>query len=397
MTRMVIFDDARGELGPMTDLRASFEIRSGMLTTAGRLLAAGPEALAGYWVPDRLAAVVAQRAGAPVNQVPDDDVVLCVNGRWSGLDLDVEVGPGQAVVEEATGDVAAAMLARADAERFLGRGELPDAVEARSVDRALLYRYPWDVLGALRQTITHDLAAVRMLDAKVPQEAAVVGDHPVEVHVSAELAPNVVLDAARGPIRVNEGAVIRPGAVICGPCSIGRRATVVDGALIKAQTVVGPVCKVGGEVGGTVFQGYSNKGHDGHLGDSWVGKWVNFGAGTTNSNLLNTYGEVSVRLSPEGPVHKTGLTFLGAIVGDHVKTAILTRIMTGAVIGTGAMIATTAAPPGAVRRFAWLTDRGEQTFRFEKFLQTARAMMARRDRAPSPAYIEALRALHESR
>ena len=215
------------------------------------------------------------------------------------------------------------------------------------------------------------------------------------MHVSARLGPNVVLDAEHGPIRIGERAVIRPGSIICGPCAVGRDATIVDRALIRPATVIGPVCKVGGEVGGTIFQGYSNKSHDGHLGDSWVGKWVNFGAGTNNSNLLNTYGEIACRLTPEASIRKTGRIFLGAIVGDHVKTSIMTRIMTGAVIGTGAMIATTAAPPPAVRRFAWLTDRGEQTFRFEKFLATARAMMKRRDREPSEAYVDALRALYE--
>jgi len=227
------------------------------------------------------------------------------------------------------------------------------------------------------------------------EEATIIGPHPVAVHDSATLYPNVVLDAEHGPIAIHERAVVRPGAVICGPSSIGRDSTIIDHALIKPNTVIGPVCKIGGEVGGTIFQGYSNKCHDGHLGDSWVGKWVNFGAGTTNSNLLNTYGEVAMRLDPQGPIHKTGMTFIGTIVGDHVKLSINTRLMTGTLIGTGAMIATTAAPPMVVRRFAWLTDRGEQMFRFQKFLDTARSMMARRDREPSEAYIEAMSDLHK--
>ena len=135
--------------------------------------------------------------------------------------------------------------------------------------------------------------------------------------------------------------------------------------------------------------------HEGHLGDSWVGRWVNFGAGTTNSNLLNTYGEVTMRLEPEGQRFRTGRQFLGAIIGDHVKFAILTRIMTGSVIGTGAMIATTAPPPTLVRRFAWMTDEGERTFRLDKFLETARAVMERRKVQLSETYQSAVRELHE--
>ncbi|MHC4414712.1 MAG: putative sugar nucleotidyl transferase [Planctomycetota bacterium] len=395
---MIIFDDGLGRLGPMTDLRASFEVRTGMLTTAGRLAAQRSESLAGYWVPRRLEAVVAERANVPVNRLPVGDVLCCVNGRWGLPDPGLKLDAGQAARERDSGQVVAAMLQRADAEQFLTTGELPDRVQAHTLGLGLLYEYPWDVLAGLARTIAIDIESVRLVEAKVPGERAVViGQHPVELHDSATLHPNVVLDAERGPIVVHERAIARPGAVLCGPCSIGRDATIADHALIKPHTVIGPGCRVGGEVGGTIFQGHSNKVHDGHLGDSWVGEWINFGAGTTNSNLLNTYGEVNMRLEVDGPRHRTGQVFLGAVVGDHVKFAINTRIMTGAVVGTGAMIATTAPPPTTVRRFAWLTDRGEQVFRFEKFLETAGAVMARRQKAPSEAYVAALRELHGRR
>lgn len=393
---MIIFDDNLGQLAPMTDLRASFEVRTGMLTTAGRIAAHKPKSLAGYWVAENMKDMVAERANAPVNHLPNEEIVYCINGRWAMPDPKLKLEVGQAVIEKASGHVVAAMLRRADAQYFLETNQLHERVSIEELDERLLYKYPWDVLTILNEAITYDISLVRMLDAVVPSEKAIIiGQHPVEVHVESKIYPNVVLDAEQGPIAINERAVIRPNAVICGPCSIGRGSTIADGALIKSNTVIGPMCKVGGEVGGTIFQGYSNKGHHGFLGDSWVGKWVNFGAGTTNSNLLNTYGEVVMRLSPKGRMHKTGMTFLGAFVGDHVKFAINTRLMTGTVIGTGSMIATTAAPPGAVNRFAWLTDRGEQTFRFEKFLETAKAMMKRRDREPSEAYIKVMRDLHD--
>ncbi len=395
MVPLIIFDDGMGDLGPMVDLRASFEVRSGMFTTAGRIAARRSETLAGYWVPQRLAGVVAERAEAPVNELPASDAIFCVNGRWALPDDKLRLEPGTAAVEERTDHVIAAHLSRDDAERFLKTNELPRQVKTRSLEAGALYRYPWDVLRHRFTTIPLDISLTKVVDAKPAEEARIVGEHPVAVHRSAVIYPHVVLDAGAGPIIIHERAVIRPGAVLCGPCSVGRDATIVDHALIKANTVVGPVCKVGGEVGGTIFQGYSNKAHDGHLGDSWVGKWVNFGAGTTNSNLQNTYGEVNMQLEPDGRRHATGLVFVGAIVGDHVKFAISTRVMTGTVVGTGAMIATTAPPPRAVRRFAWLTDRGEGVFRFEKFLETARTMMARRKKQPSEAYVGALRSLFE--
>ncbi len=393
---MIIFDDGRGQLGPMTDLRASFEVRTGMLTTAGRIVAPRPEALAGYWVPGRLAELVGQRCGTPINELPDARSVLCVNGRWRSPDRRLKLRPGHALVESGSDDVVIALLSREQATALLEGGTLPDGVEAQSCEEGTLYRFPWDVLGSVTETICGDLDAVRMVETKVPSSLAnMVGHHPVEVHRTARIYPGVVLDAERGPIAIHENAVIRPNAVLCGPCAIDHDSVVIDHALVKPNTVIGPFCKIAGEVGGTIFQGFSNKAHEGHLGDSWVGKWVNFGAGTTNSNLLNTYGEVMMRLEPEGPMHRTGLTFQGAIVGDHVKFAINTRLMTGSVFGTGAMIATTAAPPTTVRRFAWLTDRGEQLFRFEKFLDTASRMMVRRDKVPNRAYIAVLQALHD--
>ena len=103
-------------------------------------------------------------------------------------------------------------------------------------------------------------------------------------------------------------------------------------------------------------------GRSGHLGDSLVGEWVNFGAGSVNSNLLNTYGDVAMRLEPDGSTERTGRQFMGCVVGDHVKFAIGTRIMTGTTIGTGSMIASSTPPPSCTPRFTWLTDAGARTY-----------------------------------
>ncbi len=396
MFPMIIFDDALGQLGPMTDLRAAFEVRTGMYTTAARIGLQFPRWLVGYWTPQRLSDLVADRANAPVNVVPGDEVIWCVNGRWAMPDAQVMPPVGHALIEQPTGHVIAALLRRADAEYFLSTGQLHERVRRDEVAERVLYRYPWDILAMMKQTIVHDISSTRMLDDRVlNRDVVTVGGGALEIHATAKVMPGVVFDLEAGPVMVHEHATIRPGAVVCGPCSIGEHATVLDRAIIKANTVIGPWCKVGGEVGATIFQGYANKSHDGHLGDSWVGKWVNLGAGTTNSNLLNTYGEVSMRIEADGPRHRTGMNFLGAIVGDHVKTAICTRLMTGSVLGTGAMIACSAPPPTNVRRFAWLTDEGERTYTLEKFIETMQAVMARRDEMPGEAYLNAVRELHQ--
>jgi hypothetical protein len=139
------------------------------------------------------------------------------------------------------------------------------------------------------------------------------------------------------------------------------------------------VCKVGGEITGVIFQGHTNKAHEGFLGDSYIGKWVNLGAGTTNSNLLNTYGPVVVDRQ------RTGETFMGCVLGDHVRTAIGTRIMTGAVVGTGTMWAASKPITGRTAPMRWVTDAGEKPYRPEKFLEVAIAAMARRDARTTPA------------
>lgn len=408
MHPLIIFDDGQATLGPMTDLRAVFEVRTGMLRTCERLAHAfGVDAAAGYWTPPHLAPLVAERAGAPVNRLPGGESFLLANGRWmlagcgggSGgrPDASQQLHVGEALIEAESEDVILAHLSRSDAERFLQTRELPDALRTHVHPERVLIQYPWDVIAWMKQALPRDILATRLPGARlVSDSATIVGHHPIDVDRTAKIYPNVTLDAEHGPILIDAGAVIRPGCVLVGPCAVLADSTIIDRAFIKANTVIGPQCKIAGEVGGTIFQGCSNKAHDGHLGDCWVGKWVNFGAGTTNSNLLNTYGEVTMRLEHDGPRLRTGLQFLGAIVGDHAKFAICTRIMTGSVIGTGAMIATTQPPPTTVKRFAWLTDgpQGERSFRLDKFLDIAKTVMERRKVTPSAAYVKTVGALH---
>lgn len=407
MPRAILFDDGHGALGPLTDLRASFEVRTGALTSGERLArvlgAMGRWEVVGVVVPERLAALVAERSETPVNDggAPGGGSVLLVNGRCVLLPEDVPgLAVGRALIGPDGESVIAAHLTGADAARFRGNGcvrsALGEAVAMESCADDCLLARPWDVIRFRDQALDIDLA---LLAERASQDLppGVIGIEAGSIFISPEAAvyPGVVLDAGEGPIVIDDDALIRPGAVVCGPAYIGRGCTVVDRAFIKAHTAIGPVCKVAGEVGGTIFQGYANKSHDGHLGDSWVGEWVNFGAGTTNSNLLNTYGEIVSQVDEKRARERTGLQYFGCIVGDHVKLAIGTRIMTGSVFGTGAMLATTAPPPTAVERFGWLTDERRQRYRFNKFMDVARRVMARRGVEASGAYEGALRGMYE--
>ena len=318
MTAWIIEDHGAQGLAPLCDLRATFEQRTGGLTTLERL--------------------TKQMGCSPSGFICEDESRAEMISNRTGL------------------------------------ARVTD-VDASDVDHPQI-ETPWAVLDNLPALLMHDLENADPLEGTC--EVATYGDHRIDIHPSASLLPGVVLDASRGAIRIEEGVVIHPNAVLIGPCWIGKDSRVYEHALVKSNSAIGPHCKIGGEIGGTVFQAYSTKCHAGHLGDSVIGEWVNFGAGTTNSNLLNTYGDVVVT-DLEGSHHRTGRQFVGCFVGDHVKFAIETRIMTGTFVGTGAMIATTQLTPSPTPRFAWLTDNGTRTYRIDKFMDVARVVMARRD------------------
>lgn len=414
MSGVIVFDDGRGDLGPMTELRAAFAVRTGALTTLERIERTLGDRVGALIVPGALAPLTREQTGLPVNDADSPfggadagGGALLLSGRCVLPAHDVATLPlGTAIVDKESGDVVAARLSAAEARSFVGGGggsagrptcAPPRGVKVVESSLPVMVRRPWDVIRLRDACLAHDLALLHAAETQpLPEGVVAIGEHDLTIAPDAAVYPTAVLDLERGPIVIDSGAVVRPGAIVCGPAYIGRGSVVVERAHVKANTAIGPVCKVGGEVGGTIFQGYANKAHDGHLGDSWVGEWANLGAGTTNSNLLNTYGEVIARAACGKARERTGLTFYGCVVGDHVKLAIGTRLMTGAAIGTGTMIARTAPVADAVGAFRWVTDEGEMPFRFAKFLETARAAMSRRDAALGEAMTERLRALHDA-
>jgi len=196
----------------------------------------------------------------------------------------------------------------------------------------------------------------------------------------------VVLDAAEGPIYIDEGAQIHPYTRIEGPSYIGKK-TILLGAKCREGNTIGPVCRVGGEVEESIIHGYSNKYHDGFLGHAYVGEWVNLGALTTNSDLKNDYSHVEVTLEDGRPVN-TGSTKVGSLIGDHTKTSIGTLLNTGANVGAMAVVNTTGMPlPKFIPSFAWLV-KGAVTKGHGRtgLYRTAEVAMGRRKRPWTPAH-----------
>ena len=188
-----------------------------------------------------------------------------------------------------------------------------------------------------------------------------------------------ILNATAGPIYIAKDAEVMEGCKIRGPFSLGEHAGLKMDAKIYGPTTVGPHCKVGGEVNNAVFFAYSNKGHDGFVGNAVIGEWVNMGADTNNSNLKNTYDEVKLWSYDRQKFERTGLTFCGLIMADHAKCGINTMFNTGTVVGVGANIFGAGFPRNFVADFAWGGASGFEVYALNKMFETTEKVFERRN------------------
>jgi UDP-N-acetylglucosamine diphosphorylase/glucosamine-1-phosphate N-acetyltransferase len=231
----------------------------------------------------------------------------------------------------------------------------------------------FDVLTAMEHLLAPDTVDFQHESGdELPAGSMVIGDPGDVVILGALVEPGVTFDVRGGVIVIEQNAYVKGGTRLEGPIYIGPGSEILGGSI--HGSVIGPRCKVRGEVSDSVFLGYGNKGHDGFLGHSVVGRWVNLGAGTTTSNLKNTYGPI--RLSVGDNDIETGRQFLGTLFGDHAKTAIGTMMSTGATVGTGANVFGYTSAPKYVPEFAW-GDTGA-TMQRDGFLKVAERVMPRR-------------------
>lgn len=232
----------------------------------------------------------------------------------------------------------------------------------------------WDLIAQLSPQLTDDIAALTSTVQSSSLMHDGIGPTPAVVEEGARIEPYVVFDTTGGPILVRSGATISAFTRISGPCYIGQGATIVGDRISNCS--IGDVSKIRGEISSSIVLGHSNKGHTGFVGHSYLGRWVNLGAGTTTSNLKNTYGTVQL-WTPDG-VRDTGQQFLGTFFGDHVKTGIGMMLTTGTVLGAGANVYGAATPPKYVPPFSWGDGEPYTTFNADKFLAVADRVMQRR-------------------
>jgi UDP-N-acetylglucosamine diphosphorylase / glucose-1-phosphate thymidylyltransferase / UDP-N-acetylgalactosamine diphosphorylase / glucosamine-1-phosphate N-acetyltransferase / galactosamine-1-phosphate N-acetyltransferase len=268
-----------------------------------------------------------------------------------------------------------------------GANALPDTGAEQEVEGVLLAG-AWSLLDARDRLLRDDCERLRGSGSGAPDEALVFGSRSDVVNLGASLEPGVVFDVRGGPVVLDRGAEVRYGTRLDGPLYAGRGSRLMGGEI--RGSVIGPVCRVRGEISECVFLGYGNKAHDGFVGHSVIGRWVNLGAGTITSNLKNTYGPV--RLEMGGERIETGRINVGTLFGDHARTAIGTLLSTGTVVGAGASVHGSAPTPRWVPPFSWglsgplVTEDG--------FLSMAERMMARRDVPLTEARRASLRAVY---
>lgn len=402
---ILLFDDGAPGLSPLTDLRACFELRTGALTTAERLHRQTGLPIAGLIVPDELAGILASRSDLPVNQLPEGDSFLLINGRCPEVCFEVPEAEINVGLVDVHGAIVAARLDRALAGQLLATRDCPDELDCQSykppdasyLDEPTtpLIERPWHLMARFDDLLTTDLALLadhgQPLDP--PPHVATLGEFPIRAGREVRIHPMVLLDATDGPIVLDDHAEVHAHSVIKGPCYVGPH-TRLNFHTALTHAAVGPQCRLGGEINHSIIQGYTNKSHFGFLGHSLLGEWVNLGAGTTTSNLKNTYGPVRVQPTPDAPEVNTELQFLGAILGDHVKTAVGTLLNTGTIAHTGAMIAASARPPKCIPPFAFLTDAGQQCYGLEKFAAVAHRAMQRRGQRVNADLTHRLANLH---
>jgi UDP-N-acetylglucosamine diphosphorylase/glucosamine-1-phosphate N-acetyltransferase len=244
----------------------------------------------------------------------------------------------------------------------------------------LRIEHSWDIFSKNGEAIRRDFEMLTKNRKSQPIPEGVWTKNPENIYIEEGAKIEFcTLNASEGPIYIGKDAEIMEGALVRGPFALCEHSTLKMGAKIYSNTTVGPHSKVGGEVNNSVIFGYSNKGHDGFLGNSVLGEWCNLGADTNNSNLKNNYAEVRLWDYETEGFARTGLQFCGLMMGDHSKCGINTMFNTGTVVGVSANIFGSGFPRNFIPSFSWGGSGGFTTYKTDKAFEVAKVVMSRRN------------------
>ncbi len=325
----------------------------------------------------------------PIRESAEGNIVVASN-VIPNAELAARVGelkPGEALVGENRKGERFPIAAAGDlAEARRALDTMPEEAEVWS-GRVERVGHLYDIFLLNSTQIEEDFAELTRgrEGQSIPRSNIVIGSHDDIYIESGAIVEGVVLNASHGPIYVGRHVEIMEGSCLRGPIALGDHSTVNMGTRIYPGTTLGPWCKVGGELNNVVIFGYSNKAHDGFLGNAVIGEWCNLGAGCTASNLKNDYTEIKLWNYPAHRFLRTGLQFCGLIMADHSKAGINTMFNTATVVGVGVNIHGTGFPRNFIASFSEGSAAGFNDLPMEKFFDTATRMMARRGKSLSEA------------
>ncbi len=403
-TLFILFEDYKIiNFNPLVHLRPLFHLHCGALTILDKLKLRSDERNLALIVRDEMQNHTESiNNNIPVNRIPSEfERKLFINARLL-LDNSIFNQIIQLEDEKALSSNGQIIAFRSDnfseneiESLFTADYEaLFSKINIHEIDAELL-DYIWDLIYANGNQLDKDIKFLvnseKYTPEKFDQEFFKINEQLIFFGKQIKIAPNVLLDASNGPILIDDNCEIMAGAAIYGPCYIGPNSKIKAGAKIYGPVSIGNTCKIGGEVEDSIILPYSNKQHEGFLGHSYLGSWVNLGADTNNSDLKNNYGEITVTLN--GKNINTGKQFLGLIMGDHSKTAINTQFNTGTIVGVSSNIFGIGFPPKSVQSFSW-GGFDDSKYDIDKAIEVAEKVMKRRNRNLSKYENDLMRSLY---
>lgn len=394
--RLCIYEDSRAPwLEPVSLTRPAFSLWCGAERLFERYLRQFSPYEVGYWVRPNLADLWRlEQPDSPVNDLAwlRQAQTVWLNGRWLPprcLDLDITAPHIGMIGEQIAYAVTPIGWTPAEHDLESGLNEWKERLPIRLVGGSMA-AYLWDLIDHNGACLTHDSQWFREQHGhgSLPGHLGIEG--PADQFIAASdslIEPFVVADTRSGPVLVDQGAVVHSFTRLEGPCYVGRESWIV-GAKIRANTTIGPGCRIGGEVEASIIQGFTNKYHEGFLGHSYIGEWVNLAAATQTSDLRNDYGEVTVTV--RGQRIATAHTKVGSFIGDHTKTGLAALLNTGSMVGAFAnLLPSGSYLPLVIPSFCLVRDgllREQRDLR--KLFRTAAQVMERRGHYLTSAHLD---------
>ncbi len=386
---IIIFEDLNTDnLNPFSINHASFEMKCGLYTNLERIVNNFNEDLNIHLVVrDELKELIQERF--PQYEVNPNEIHkgICLNGAvvWDDKLIKKVMKDSDSSFSSSGNIIAFKNNINSQNIRNSLNQKLNKSIEVN----ANYISYIWECIDLFKSIIVIDIKNLDNKSISEFNDVVMLNKNQIFKDNTSIIESGSILDASKGPIILAENVLIESGAILKGPLFIDKNSIISNGSKLKGNILIGPNCKIGGEVTNTIFHGYTNKVHDGFLGDSYIGEWVNIGANTNNSNLKNNYS--SIKFNFPRQTIDTKRTFLGVMIGDFTRLGISTMINTGSYFGLGCNIFGSGFQDKHIESFAWGRD---SIVDFEKLIETIKLMKDRRSKKLTKIEIKLLKNLY---